>query len=262
MRRAGLNEDAVAERSGVPASKIFEAVAYRPDLTMAELQRLAKVLQLNEVGFAALGCGRYPLPEIGTLPFSIWPLRMRHGIGVANAYVVAETGSNRGVLFDSGAGLDALELAWPPAVSRVDAVFLTHVEAEHTGGLCEVIRRFGILGAYIPRGAVAPCGSALGEGEIRTVGRLQITAFTTPGHAAAHNCYYIRLLDPRATRGVLVSGDLVFAGSAGGGYFCHRQLQENVRRVLEAVPAETVVAPGHGPMTTAGNELRFNPFLL
>jgi len=58
-----------------------------------------------------------------------------------------------------------------------------------------------------------------------------------------------------------VSGDLIFAGSAGGPYHCHRQLRAHLRRVLAAVPADTVVAPGHGPMTTAGNELRFNPFV-
>jgi glyoxylase-like metal-dependent hydrolase (beta-lactamase superfamily II) len=61
---------------------------------------------------------------------------------------------------------------------------------------------------------------------------------------------------------LLISGDLVFAGSAGGGYFCCRQLQANVRRVLEAVPPGTVIAPGHGPLTTAENELRYNPFVV
>ena len=34
-----------------------------------------------------------------------------------------------------------------------------------------------------------------------------------------------------------------------------------LRRVLAAVPGDTVVAPGHGPMTTAANELRYNPFV-
>jgi len=51
------------------------------------------------------------------------------------------------------------------------------------------------------------------------------------------------------------------AGSAGGGYFCHRQMQTHLRRVLDGLPTATIIAPGHGPMTTVENELRYNPFL-
>jgi glyoxylase-like metal-dependent hydrolase (beta-lactamase superfamily II) len=62
--------------------------------------------------------------------------------------------------------------------------------------------------------------------------------------------------------GVLVAGDLIFAGSLGGGYFCCQRQLTHARRVLEAVPAETLIAPGHGPLTTVANERRFNPFLV
>lgn len=261
LRRAGWNEEQLAQAARVPVGKISDAVAYRSELTVPELQRLAAALDLNEVGLSAVACGRYPLPEISPLAFQVWPLRMRHGIGVANAYVVAEPGADHGLLFDSGAGLDVLEQAWPPAVRRVDAIFLTHVESEHAGGLCAVIHRFGIASAFIPRGAVAPCGSPLGEGDRRVVGNLQVTAFTTPGHAAAHNCYVVQQVQARPQPGLLISGDLVFAGSVGGGYFCPTQVQNHVRRILEGLPGATVIAPGHGPMTTVGHELRFNPFV-
>jgi glyoxylase-like metal-dependent hydrolase (beta-lactamase superfamily II) len=247
--------------ANVSAGKIRDAIDYRPDFSLAELRRLAVALQLNEIGFCALGCGRYPQPEIVGLPFDVWPLRMTHGIGVTNAYVVAESGSDRGLLFDTGAGIEALERVWPAGVQQLDAVFLTHVEAEHAGGLCAVVKRFGDVPAFVPMSANAPCGRAMGEGEKKNFGSFEVTAFSTPGHAAAHNCYLVRTTAPRTARALLISGDLVFAGSAGGGYFCHRQLQANVRRVLDAVPPGTIIAPGHGPMTTAENELRYNPFI-
>ena len=53
----------------------------------------------------------------------------------------------------------------------------------------------------------------------------------------------------------------MFAGSVGGAYFSHEQLQASLRRVLAAVPPSTVIAPGHGPLTTVENELRYNPFV-
>jgi hydroxyacylglutathione hydrolase len=178
---------------------------------------------------------------------------------------LAECGSARGILFDTGAGIEALRAGWPCGISEVEAVFLTHVETEHAGGLREVVARFDVRATFIPRGALLPgralAARAIGEGEAKTFGGLEVIAFTTPGHAAAHNCYLVQSSSAPMGRGLLISGDLVFAGSAGGGYFNHRQLQENLRRVLGAVPPDTVIAPGHGPLTTVGNELRFNPFV-
>lgn len=261
MRRVAITEDDLAERSGVPLAKILDAIDYRPDLTCDELRRLARVLALNEVGLCALGTGKYPQPDIGPLPFCVWPLRMPHGIGVTNAYLVGECGANHAVLFDTGAGIDALSRVWPAAVKYVDAVYLTHVEAEHAGGLCEVVSQYRIASAFVPVGAQAPCGRAIGEGDCRSFGRLEITTFSTPGHAAAHNCYLVR--KPSASEGaLLVSGDLVFAGSVGGAFHSAEMLQSNLRRMLAVASPETVIAPGHGPLTTVGNELRYNPFVV
>ncbi len=262
MRRAGLTHEAVAARTGVSAARIRDAIDYRPDLACAELRLIATVLGLNEVGLCALGTDSYPQPEIGALPFCVWPLRMPHGIGVANAYLVGECGSSHAVLFDTGAGIAALDSAWPAAVKQLDAVFLTHVEAEHAGGLCDVVARFGVQAAFLPLGAHAPCGEPLGEGESRELGVLRVSAYTTPGHAAAHNCYLVESVTARTGAALLISGDLVFAGSVGGAYFSHSELQSSLRRVLKAVPPQTVIAPGHGPMTTVENELRYNPFIV
>jgi len=261
MRYAGLDDQELSTRADVPAARILDAIDYHSDLNCHELLRLASALGLNEVGLCALGTNRYPLPEIEGLPFCLWPLRMPHGIGVVNAYLAAECGSSHGLLFDTGAGIAALENAWPESLRTLDAVFLTHVETEHAGGLCEVVTRFGKPAAFIPRGAHAPCGSPMGEGEVKIFGRLEVTAFSTPGHSAEHNCYLVRAPSVRTARPLLISGDLVFAGSAGGGYFDPKELRSQLHRVLGAVPPATVIAPGHGPLTTAANELRYNPFV-
>jgi glyoxylase-like metal-dependent hydrolase (beta-lactamase superfamily II) len=262
MRHAGLSDEALAARTGVSTARILDAIDYRPDLSPADLQRLASALGLNEIGLCALGCGQYPLPEAAALPFCVYPLRMTHGVGYANAYLVAECGSSHGLLFDTGPGIEALEVEWPVAIKTVDAVFLTHVEGEHTGGLCEVVARFGLPAAFCPAGAKVPCGQAMGEGERKRFGRFEVTALSTPGHASAHNCYLVTAPSAQPGGALLISGDLIFAGSVGGGYFCHRQLATHLRRVLNAVPPATVIAPGHGPLTTAENELRFNPFVI
>lgn len=261
LRRSGLSETEVAARAGVPLGKLLDAIDYRPELNCDELRRLAAALALNEVGLCALGTGKYPQPAIAPLPFRVWPLQMPHGIGVTNAFLVGETGTGRALLFDTGAGIDALTTQWPPEVGALDAVFLTHVEAEHAGGLCEVVARFGAPAAFIPATATAPCGAPLTDGETRRFGGLEVTAFATPGHSAAHSCYLVRASANAEAPALLIAGDLVFAGSVGGAYFCHRRLAASLRRILGMVPGNTVIAPGHGPLTTVEHELRFNPFL-
>jgi glyoxylase-like metal-dependent hydrolase (beta-lactamase superfamily II) len=262
MRRARLSEEDLARKTGVPAAKILDAIDYRPDFSTDELRRLAAALELNEVGLCALGCGQYPLPEMSRLPFCVHALRMPYGIGYANAYLVADGGSSHGILFDTGPDIEALTAVWPRAIKRVGAVFVTHVEGEHTGALCEVIDRFDVAQAYRPMGSTCPCGQPIGEGKTLNFGPFEIRTFGTPGHASAHNCYLVSLPAVKSSGALFVSGDLVFAGSVGGAYYCQRQLATNLRRVLEAVPPQTVIAPGHGPLTTVENELRYNPFVI
>ncbi len=262
IRHAGLNEQALALQAEVDVGKIRDAIDYRYDLTPSELRRLAGVLQLNEVGVQALADGRYPLPGIAGLPFCLYPLRTLHGIGVANAYIVGDCCKNAGVLFDTGSDPIMLRRVWPAAIKRLDGVFITHAETEHTGGLVEVVRQFGPVPVFCPMDAQVLGASALAEGSRINLGSIEIEALATPGHAEAHNCYVVRVpkVSDRAT--LLVSGDLFFAGSVGGAYFSLKQLRKHLARLLAALPDTTVVAPGHGPLTTIKNERTFNPFVL
>lgn len=261
LRRTDLPMEEAAQRAGVPLARVRDAIDYRSDLTCAELGRIATVLELNEVGLCALAEGKYPLPEVGGLPFCVHALRMPYGIGVANAYLVSECGSGRGILFDVGPSMEALLAVWPAGVPKIDAIFLTHVEAEHTGSLCDVVKQFGAVPAYNPAGVTEPCGRPIAEPAVVKLGTLEVAVLSTPGHAMAHNCYVVRSRLAPDGAALLVGGDLIFAGSAGGGYYCQTQSRHQLARVMAMVPANTVIAPGHGPLTTVANERRYNPFV-
>jgi hydroxyacylglutathione hydrolase len=259
-RNIPLTVESLAAATGIELSRLKDAFDYRPDLTQSELARLAATLNLNEVGLTALAQGSYPLPDPVGLPFCLFPLRMPFGVGVANAYLVS-TGGDSAVLFDTGASHAELHRAWPARIQRLEAVFITHYEAEHIGGLDVVLRETELGFFHGPPNGRWPQCRGLGEGETVEYAGLAITAFSTPGHADAHNCYLVKsLAQPRAPA-VLISGDLIFAGSLGGGYFCCQRQLTHSRRVLGLLAADTVIAPGHGPLTTAANERRFNPFL-
>ena len=259
-RHAALTTENLAAASGVELTRIQDALDYRPELTQAELGRLARVLGLNEVGLNALAQGAYPMAELAGLPFCVHPLRMPYGVGVANAYVVS-TGGNTAILFDTGASHAELHRAWPAQIQQIESVYVTHYEAEHIGGLAVVLQETGLDHFYGPPTGRWPQCRGLGEGEVVQYERISVTAFHTPGHAAEHNCYLIR--DTTGVKGpaLLISGDLIFAGSLGGGYFCCQRQLTHSRRILALLADDTVIAPGHGPLTTAANERRFNPFL-
>lgn len=259
-RNVPLTVEGLAAATRIEVSRLKDALDYRSDLTPAELGRIASTLNLNEVGLTALAQGLYPLPDPVGLPFCLFPLRMPYGVGVANAYLVS-TGGESAVLFDTGASHAELHRAWPASVQRLDAVFVTHYEAEHIGGL-EVVLRESELGWFHgpPNGRWPQC-RGLGEGQTVEYAGLAITAFSTPGHADAHNCYLVKSLTSPSAPAVLISGDLIFAGSLGGGYFCCQRQLTHSRRILGLLADDTVLAPGHGPLTTAANERRYNPFL-
>ncbi len=259
-RNIPLSLENLAAASGIESGRLKDALDYRPDLTNAELQRLATTLNLNEVGLTALARGNYPLPEPEGLPFGLFPLRMPFGVGVANAYLIS-TGGDSAVLFDTGASHAELHRAWPTQIQRLEAVFVTHYEAEHIGGL-EVVLRESEVGFFHgpPNGRWPQC-RGLGEGQVVEYAGLTITAFATPGHADEHNCYLVKSKAHPTAPAVLISGDLIFAGSLGGGYFCCQRQLKHARRIMGLLRDDTIIAPGHGPLTTAANERRFNPFL-
>ena len=80
----------------------------------------------------------------------------------------------------------------------------------------------------------------------------------TPGHTVGSCCYYLK------DEGVLFSGDTVFCGSVGRTDFPEGStsaIVNSLHRLLEALPDETEVYPGHDVSTTIGYEKRYNPFV-
>ncbi len=262
MRQAHLTEQEVAQRSEVPREKIRDAIDYRYDLTAEELQRLAVALGLNEIGLSALAHGRYPLPEISGLPFCLYPLRTPHGIGVANAYIVADCSLSTGLLFDAGSEYSLLRRVWPKNIKKLEAIFITHAETEHIGGLRGLLGEFGSVPVFRPEGAAVEGGLAVGEGARLTFGNFEVKTIRTPGHVESHNCYLVKASHVPTAAPLLISGDTLFAGSLGAPYYCRDRLAESLKRLFLSLPDNTVVAPGHGPLTTLRNERQFNPFVL
>ena len=87
---------------------------------------------------------------------------------------------------------------------------------------------------------------------------LDVQMIATPGHTKGSCCYYLK------EEGVLFSGDTLFHGSVGRTDFpggSTREIIDSLHRLLDSLPEDTEVFPGHESSTTIGFEKRYNPFV-
>jgi glyoxylase-like metal-dependent hydrolase (beta-lactamase superfamily II) len=52
----------------------------------------------------------------------------------------------------------------------------------------------------------------------------------------------------------------MFAGSMGGGKVSYDEALRTSRQEILSLPDETIICPGHGPLTTVGEQRQANPF--
>jgi hydroxyacylglutathione hydrolase len=167
--------------------------------------------------------------------------------------------------------------------ASIVAVIETHLQADHVSGLPALVRRTGAT-AYIPSGAgVEFDHHPLADGEVLTLGNVDIATVATPGHAAAHHAYVVT----DHTRGdepwFVLTGDALLVGDAGRpDLHAHgdqtvetmaRTLYRSITERLLTLPDHLVLYPAHysgsvcgrglsaNPASTIGFERRHNPAL-
>jgi hydroxyacylglutathione hydrolase len=191
--------------------------------------------------------------------------RLPLGAYQTNCYLAARHGATDAVVVDPGDDPDRVLEALAERGWTARAILVTHAHLDHIGGVKGVAGETGAP-VWIPRGEAddlrgfAPAPYApdhlLDGGETVSVAGIDLTTHPVPGHTAASIAY--------AALGVVFAGDVLFQGSIGrtdlaGGDL--PTLLASIRRLVDALPPDTLVLPGHGPPTTLERELAANPFL-
>ena len=194
-----------------------------------------------------------------------------------NCFIARREGSDRGIIVDPGEEPEKLLATLEELGVGLDAILLTHTHFDHVGAVAPVARATGaeVWVPEIEKGVLADINSFVPwpnfgpfedyEAEHTLVGgeRLQLAGFdidvlSTPGHSPGHVTYSI------AEAQAIFSGDVLFEGSVGrtdlpGGDW--GTLLESIRSLVDALPEDTTVYPGHMGVTSLGAERASNPFL-
>src|SRR5690349_10793886 len=194
-----------------------------------------------------------------------------------NCSIVGDETSREAMVIDPGDDIqDVLEIVRKHNLT-VKQIVITHAHIDHVGGAMKLraatgapillnqndyalLKMLDVQAAWIgvPSPGHVEIDRSITTGESVSAGSLVANVFHTPGHTEGSICLYF----PQEKK--LIAGDTLFAGSIGrtdlpGGDT--QKIMRSLRTRLLALPDDIEVVPGHGPLTTIGDERETNPFL-
>jgi len=194
-----------------------------------------------------------------------------------NCSIVGDEATREAMVIDPGDDIAKVVAILEKHNLTVKQIVITHAHIDHVGGAMKLRRLTGapillnendyallkmldVQAAWLRMDTPekVEIDQSLAHAQTLQVGSVVSHVLHTPGHTEGSVCLYF----PAEQK--LIAGDTLFAGSIGrtdlpGGSF--QKIISSVKGHLLALPDETVVYPGHGPITTIGEERESNPFL-
>lgn len=246
-RAAGLNEAELAalEEAG--------SVIKQPNLAS-----LAALIDLNATKLEGIANGWKPL----AMDLSGWrELRVFTTTGeglTVNCYLMWDVVTREAALFDTG--LDARPILECIAANGLELrhIFITHSHWDHVEALPQ-LREAWPNARLHSSSKSAPIDQRNKPSEMVPLGGLRVTYCETPGHAEDGVTYLVGNW-PEGAPPVAMVGDAIFAGSMGRGNQSWDLARQKVREQVLSLPPDTLLCPGHGPLTTVAEEKDHNPF--
>jgi len=194
-----------------------------------------------------------------------------------NCSLIWCTATMKGALVDPGGDLDRLKEALAKTGVTLEKILVTHGHLDHCGMAGELAKELGVpiegpheedrfwiaqLDDDGPRWNMEAHSFEpdrwLENGDKVTVGELELDVYHCPGHTPGHVVFH------HAPSQFAVVGDVLFQGSIGRTDFPRgdlRTLIDSITGRLWPLGDETTFVPGHGPVSTFGDERRSNPFV-
>ena len=251
MRGLKLDDQTLAQRAGVglPELQTLRSGEY----SQALAGKVATVLGLNIGALSAVAEKRYHPSEV-TLE-GVEQFNTPFEDMTVNAYIVWDPKTRDAAVFDTGTDASGILATAAGKGLTIRHIFLTHTHGDHVFDLDRLREKTG-ASVWVGEREPVSGASTFAPGKTWEVGSLKIESRLTWGHSPGGVTFVVTGL----ARPVAVVGDSIFAGSMGGGNVSYGDaVKNNVEQIL-TLPQTTVLCPGHGPLTTVGEELKNNPF--
>ncbi|MFB3916375.1 MAG: MBL fold metallo-hydrolase [Terriglobales bacterium] len=194
-----------------------------------------------------------------------------------NCSIVGDEATHEAMVIDPGDEIEQILDILGQHNLKVTQIVVTHAHIDHVGGAARLKRLTGapvllnqndaallkMLDTQAAWLGMAPpektqIDHPLADGDKVQAGNLSATVIHTPGHTEGSVCLYFQAQEK------LIAGDTLFSGSIGrtdlpGGSF--DKIMHSLHDRVLALPDDTEVIPGHGPITYIGVERDSNPFL-
>jgi hydroxyacylglutathione hydrolase len=252
QRGLRISDTELAERARVSSQKI--RALRRGECDELTLLSVAGVLGLAARPLYELAKGEWRPKKIDE-PDGVAQFNTHYHEMAVNAYLTWDLSSRVAAAFDTGADCGEMVRFAKRHKLDVQLILLTHAHSDHVADLPRLREETG-ADVFTPTREPVPGAQPIEEGKRFRLGALKIESRLTWGHSQGGMTYVVTGL----SRPIAIVGDSLFAGSMGGGNVSYQDaLRNNLEKIL-TLPDATIICPGHGPMTTVGEEKQHNPF--
>jgi hydroxyacylglutathione hydrolase len=253
-----VSTTSAANASGISESELATLEETGKIVEKINFTALAQLLGLNAAKLEGIAKGWLPSPKDLSVWREVRVFTTTSDGTTVNCYLAWDEVSREAALFDTG--FDAQPILDCIAENQLDLkyVFITHSHYDHVDALPKIRAAFPKVRVRSSSKS-APPDQRNKTAEIVHLGGLRVTHRETPGHAEDGVTYMVGNWQEDAPY-VAVVGDTIFAGSMGNGNGQWDLAKQKVREQILSLPAETLLCPGHGPLTTVAEEKAHNPF--
>ena len=251
MRGQKLDDATVAQRAGVSVAELESLRGGEFNASVAE--KIAPVLGFNARALTALAQKRYTPADV-----TLEGLQQCNTVFedmTVNAYLVWDPATRDAAIFDTGTDVGPMLATIAAKKLTLRTIFITHTHGDHIFDFDRLREKTGAP-AWTGEKEPVEGATSFAPGKTWQLGGLKVESRSTWGHCPGGITFVVTGL----ARPVAIVGDSIFAGSMGGGNISYADaLKNNIEQIL-TLPANTVICPGHGPLTSVGEEQRNNPF--
>ena len=257
----GLGEKKIAELSQIPIAKITDF--FNGSYCILTLQAIAQTLNLDFQSLKAHAEGHSQPPKIlieSLIQYqSTFNYSPNQNLSV-NHYLLIDASTRTALLFDTGTdATDSLKYLQDNLLS-LTAIFITHQHKDHIWALNEFTEAYPKANIYASQQSNDSRHSfnLIKANKPQKFGSFEIEAYETIGHTEDGISFKVTGL----SNNIMFVGDALFAHSQGGIY--SRKAYDDALTInrlnILSQSEETILAPGHGPLTTVSHEKQNNPF--